>query len=545
MKSHLLVQANCFVTLTDGIRLATDIYRPAERKPVAVLLVRTPYGKAAHLAEGTGWARHGFAFVAQDVRGRYDSEGEWRPYVHEREDSAQVIGWLAQQPWCKHIIVTGGSYSAYTAWMAIVSRHSAVQAAIIQVPAMGTHAVNFANNGILQLYNHAWWWINHAEGRTTRTALCERMVQCEPDILSHLPVVELPDRFWVHLAEWSQQVTILPDELPAYALTDEEMEQVNIPVLHIGGWHDPFIAQTLRQWQITGSALPSRTQQLLIGPWSHELEFQQPASYGEREYGPASQLPLGRLLLQWLRHLFVEDEARSYHNPFAEHAVLFFMTGQDRWVKATSWPPPTVQGRYWYAHTDGSLQQVVPVDGGVQRFVYDPDDPYPSRAVPVDRRDLLERSDAVRFVTPPLDGPLTYVGEPVVTLYAMTDALDTDWVASVHEITADERQLYLGHAIINAQRALASPDQEFVTGAIHQYILTLRALAIQLPAGHRLCLEITSSDFPQHARNLNTGQDRYTTDTLQRASQTIFCGPQTPTALMLPCISQGVSHDNA
>ena len=130
------VHAGIVVIAEDGASLATDVYRPrAAPRPVVVL--RTYLGKARHRAEALGWVEHGFGCIVQDVRGRYDSGGTWLPFTHEREDGHTTVEWVSRQPWCDgRVVLTGGSYGAFTAWAAAVSGHPAICAVIASVPAM-------------------------------------------------------------------------------------------------------------------------------------------------------------------------------------------------------------------------------------------------------------------------------------------------------------------------------------------------------------------------------------------------------------------------
>ncbi|MGL5830209.1 MAG: CocE/NonD family hydrolase, partial [Angustibacter sp.] len=148
-----------FVTMPDGVVLATDVYLPAARPSAPAVLLRTPYGRARHTDEGRGWARRGYAFVVQDVRGRADSGGQWRPYHAERSDGCSVVHWVASQSWCDgRVIPAGGSYAAFAAWAAALETPDHVVAVLSSVPAMGTQIVNFAPSGPLALYRHTWWW---------------------------------------------------------------------------------------------------------------------------------------------------------------------------------------------------------------------------------------------------------------------------------------------------------------------------------------------------------------------------------------------------
>jgi hypothetical protein len=523
------VAANVMVPLPDGTRLATLIVRP-DAEPATAVLLRTPYGKDRHLEEGLGWAKHGFAFVAQDVRGRYESDGVWQPYRDEQADGAAVVDWLAAQPWVKDIVVTGGSYAGFAAWAAAASKHTAIRAAIVLVPAMGSHHTMFDPAGILNLADHTWWWMTYADGRTERPRLFEAMHYLQPAIFAHLPVAAISDHLWADLPGWRERLLEGSDPEPSYAITDATLTELALPALHIGGWHDPFVRHTMHQWSIVGSAVSPRPEQtLIVGPWTHTLNFNASTTIGERDFGSASRLPLGRVQIQWLRRVLIGGQPTESETP-----VRIFVMGENTWRYEQTWPQ--IKSSHWYTTADYSLQAVRPTKDGAHTFVSDPETPFPSRSLPVDQRDLLGRTDAVWYRSAPLPAPLSWIGSPTVHLVAATDGPGTDWVVRLHEEQADGRLIYLCHGLVDAARA--SPKSLCVPGEFVSHTIPLNPQAITLPAGSRVRLEVASSAFPEHARNLQTGANRYTTSATRSAHQQIGYGPQFPTGITFPTIAQ-------
>ncbi|MBM7790624.1 CocE/NonD family hydrolase [Tenggerimyces flavus] len=304
--------------------LATDVYLPSGA-PTAVVVVRTAYDKSCHRAEAEGWVARGIAFVAQDVRGRYASPGSWSPYVGERADGAGLLDWVSDQSWCPgKVVLTGASYSAFTAWTAAVSRPSVVGGVMSLVPAMGFDRVKFDPSGVLRLAEHAAWWIEHAEGRTSRPGSAAATFAASPGQLSRLPVVSILSPAWADV--------VLSGGRSPEAVTDAELSALSMPTLHLGGWDDLLVAETLHQYALTRGSL-------LVGPWGHELH----PSIGPRQLAFVTDSPMGG----------------------------------DEWPGSVSW-------RRYEAGT------------GVASFRHDPLDPFPSRERPVDRRPLDRRLDVVR-----------------------------------------------------------------------------------------------------------------------------------------------------
>lgn len=518
MTSGHEVRCGLTVAARDGTALATDVYRPPLRAPVPTVLIRTPYGKSAHLDEGLGWARRGFACVVQDVRGRHDSSGVWEPYRGERGDGAASVEWITGQEWSDdRVVAVGGSYAAFTAWSAALAAPTAVAAVISSVPAMGFGQVKFDPSGVLRLADHTAWWLAYGDTRTARPGLAKAMLREEPALLSHLPVSGIMERLWAIAPGWGQVVDRGPT-MCADHVSDDELAACRIPSLHVGGWYDPLVAMTLRQWDATGRHVhPRPTRALILGPWRHGLTAAGTTVVGDRDHGPGSILALGDLQAEWARGALDPDAADAPRS-----TARVFVLGTNRWTIGEHWPPAPYRIATLHAGPDRGLHVEEPEPGGAQRFDYDPLDPFPSRLLPVDRADLDSRRDAVRFTTSPISAPMTIVGRPQVTLTAMTDAPSTDFVLRLLEVDAAGRVLPLARGCVVATAARA------------RYDVALAAVAVTVPRGHRLRLEVTSSDFPDLARNLNTGEDRYRTRGTRMAHQSILHGRSQGTSVAIP-----------
>lgn len=522
MSSAPLVRVNQRV---GDVALATDVYRPDTEQPVPTVLIRTCSGKSVHLDEALAWARNGFACVVQDVRGRFDSDGQWWPYLDERKDAETVLAWLAEQSWCDgRVVACGSSYSAFTAWTAAVAAPQLVRAVISIIPAMGLHKVKFDPSGVLRLAEHAGWWLTFGDSRTNRPGLTKAMLEAAPDLLAYLPVCGLADHFWAELPSWNGVIED-GDDSQAWHIPDSELAHLPTPALHIGGWHDLLISETLHQWRIVGSAVqPRPLRGMIVGPWNQQdIGWARSTRHGDREFGPQSRVALGRLMVDWTRRALGDVAPRP-----AEQDVRVFVMGANRWATGSSWPTSPTQPTVFYAAAGHRLGTDVAEGDGSDEFTYDPLDPFPSRLLPVDRADLDKRRDAVRYISAPLDTPMTIAGSPRVILHATTDAVDTDWVVRLIEGFADGRRIAVTQGCVNAAR------RGHALGRSNRYEIDMTPTCLTVPAGHTIELEVTSSDFPILARNLNTGRDRYATTRTAIAHQSIHFGIAAPTALILP-----------
>ncbi len=493
--------ANLLVPGADGTQLALDVHLPVEASwPVPVVVTRTAYGRSKHLAEGRGWRNRGYAYVVADVRGRYDSDGEWSPYRNERADGAALVDWITAQPWCDgRLIAYGGSYSGYTAWATAVERPDAVAAVISLGPSMSLAGTKFDRSGVLRLGEHAAWWLERAESRTSRDGVARLVFGERPDLLDHLPVVEIGDRLGARLPHWPELLTVGD---PGEPITDAELAQLECAALHVGGWYDLLLPESLRHGQIVGSAhTPRPCRRLVIGPWGHDLAFSDTTTVGAREHGPNSRMGFDRLALDWLSDVLGGS-------PPPDRAEVFVL-GANTWHASTDWPGPSIESTL---HTDrgGVLRDASPAGREWVEFGYNPLDPFPSRRPATDRSDTAHRVDAARFRTPALSRPWTIWGEPWVDLAGVTDAPTADWTLRLLEQTDDGRLLELARGTR-------------VDGAERRRVV-LSPVAITVPIGSVLVLEVTASDFPDLARNLGTAGNRYTESEAHPSTQRIHCG---------------------
>ncbi|MCK9921753.1 CocE/NonD family hydrolase [Frankia sp. AgPm24] len=524
----LRIDANQRVPAADGLGLATDVYLPTTL-PAPVVVTRTPYGRGALLANGAGWARHGFVFVAQDVRGRYGSDGVWTPYRGERGDGAALVEWVHRQLWCDgNVILAGASYGSFTAWAAALAVPHLVRTVISEVPAAGLRAANVDPSGVLRLAEYAGWWTDHAEARVSRDSLAGRMLLEDPDLLRSLPIADLGQRLWARLPRWWNTIAGNLRDGPVdrphaerrhtepgrgatpggrssddETLGEPELAACPLPALHIGGWYDLFLPQTLSQWTTAGrDRAPRPARGLVIGPWGHELSSPSTSAAGGRDHGPESQLPLGRLQVAWIRGVLAGDDPSL---------IKVFVVGERRW--SDRWPAATSTRRL-HAAADGHLTEAFPREVAGRSFVHDPADPHPSLPVSQDRTVLDCRADRVAFRTGPQPSPPVLAGTPVIRLRADTTAPSADWIGRLVERRADGRTL-----------EIASGSAAVGSGASTVEI-PLDPIALRPAPGSRLELQLTGSDFPRLARNLNTGRDRYTTAAVGGpAIQTVHLGP--------------------
>jgi predicted acyl esterase len=495
------------VLAADGAALVLDAHVPDAAGPdvrVPCVVTRTPYGRTRHLAEGRAWRERGIAYVVQDVRGRHDSDGTWAPYRGERADGAALVDWILAQPWSDgRVVAYGGSYSGCTAWAMAVERPAAVRAVVSLGPSMSLARTKFGGGGILRLAEHASWWLERGDARTSRDGLAALVFRERPGLLRHLPVVDLPRAMGAHLPSWRGIVDAGAGARTGEEITRAELAALTAPTLHVGGWHDLLLPETLEQHAVAGSAVPGIPSHLLVGPWEHDLVASSSGRVGDLDHGDDAVLPWGRMLVDWIRDALDGDLPPRRADVHVRGAG---------WERHDGWPPPHAPVRVEWTG-----------DGAVG-FVHDPRDPRPSRHPGVDRRALAARPDAVRARTHPLREPLRLTGDVVVELTSASDAPGTDWIARLLARAPDgaEQELAVG------ETSIPGPHDGL------RLTIPLGPVAVVIPPGTVLVLELAGADAPRLARNLGGPPEERCTSTAEAHVRQRVLLSATPLAIVLP-----------
>ncbi|MEV5321177.1 CocE/NonD family hydrolase [Streptomyces sp. NPDC052687] len=483
--------------------LATDIRLPDGPGPFPAVLVRTPYDRRAHHAELRGWARRGFAAVAQDVRGRHGSAGEWRPYAHEAADGADTARWIRRRPWSDgRIVAYGASYAAHCAvTLALDAPEDARPDAVIAaVPALGAADTAREPSGAERLLTRAGWWAAHGDRPDSDEGALDKALAGDPDALTHLPLLDLPRRLGRELPSWPG-LWHHRDRGRLIA----RAPRARMPLLAVGGHHDHFAEDTVELWRHWGGPCP----RLLMGPWGHGLV----AAPGPDAH-PAHRVRLGDLYARWAR------SALAGHLTGGRGGAVA-LGGSPLWTAADLEGEPyaprlrPLRGTAFTAHPEhpvSSAELTVPVDGEPDRCV---------------------------LVTAPLPRPLDLLGPARVRLRARAATPSADWFARLVALApagpartpavgpaADHAPTLAGeHAPTLAparagERAGGQHAERLAVGVVRrhgqppgqtaEFSIPLGRIARRLPAGTRLRLEIAGHHFPAHARNPHTGEDPIT-----------------------------------
>ena len=572
-------ERNVMVPMRDGVRLATDVYRPDAAGRFPALVTRGPYGKDGYAdnQEHSIWffPQRGYVVVSQDCRARFDSEGDYyNPLFQEGRDGYDTVEWAARQPWCNgRVATTGQSYLGATQYTLAAGPRPPHLRCMAPVSASADFHQSWVyhTGGAME-----WgWMVAYAihKGRDTlrRAGREDLLAQMDEYVLPPDNFAQpLTDAWFAHLPlrDW---IGRLREAAPYFAeYFDQERDgpywwginllrqahRIDLPMFHVSSWYDIFLEGALNGYQAlrdrAASARARSGQRLLVGPWAHIRPYTAPTSSdtGDIDFGAESRIELHEHLLRWFDYWLKDIETGLMDEP----PVLVFVMGENRWRAESDWPLPRTHYTRYYLHADapantahgaGGLSTAPPGDEPPDVYVYDPSDPVPTRGgstliIPqgvADQREVEARPDVLVYTSAPLERDLEITGPISATLYAASSAVDTDFTAKLVDVRPDGYAHNLQDGIVRARYRTSAAEPSLIQpGRVYRYEIDLWATSHVLFAGHRLRLEISSSNFPRFDRNPNTGAPIGADARLETARQTVHHSAQYPSHVTLPVI---------
>ena len=550
------------VPMRDGVVLRASVFRPEARGRYPGILLRTPYGKPE--AGFERYVRAGYAVVTQDSRGRCASDGEYVPFTVEHtgdaEDGYDAVEWLAQQPYCNGRVGTlGASYNAWMQWQLAKLRPPHLVAMCAYSIPLELTEVDWPG-GFRPGRRIKWWMTTIAPDLRRRQGLPRPHTPAE--------AVEIWDNIehgrWLGFLPWLDIGRYLPQRLAEYAEDwlrhpnrrpwrfAEVHKEVEVPNLDFSGWYDHCggTMAHLGLMQENARTEVARTQtRLIIGPWNHPGLGQR--RIGDIDFGPQAGLDLSDLIIRWF-----DCWLKGLDNGIEqEPALRYFVMGSGRWKSAGTWPPAGMGEAVYYLRGQGDAGQVkgagrlereAPGEEPDDRYTYDPRDPVPTLwtrqlfTVPANRRVLEYRQDILYYLSSPLKEEVEVVGYPEVVLYASSSAPDTDFFARLVDEDPGGPALEVSYGMVRA-RHRHSLDREdlLIPEEVTEFRIRLGPTACRFLEGHRIRLEITSSDFPNHDRNHNTGRNDLEDTELVAAEQRVYHAAGRASQLILPVDRSG------
>ncbi len=563
-------ETNVEMPMRDGIKLATDIYRPKAEGKFPVILTRTPYKKEMVELQARYYTRRGYVFAVQDCRGRFSSPGIWEPFINEPQDGYDSIEWLASQPWSNGKVgMIGGSYVGWVQWWAARERPPHLVTIIPNVSPPDPfynipyeYGVFFILGGI--------WWADVLETEATAdlsgVALSRISEKKYKKLLDTLPVIDLDKKvlgkenpYW---RKWIDHPT--NDEYWERANFLENLKDVRIPVFHQSGWFDgDGIGSKLNYLKMKSHGHPY--QKLILGPWGHTDRAMR--RIGDIDFGPQAIVDLQRAYLRWFDYWLKGIDNSITKDPL----VSIFVMGINKWLYDKEYPLSYTQFQEWYLQSNGQANtskgdgrltsEPPPEEAPADAYIYDPGDPTPNpdfyeetaeeekkvKSAEEKKKEreaqhekiTQTRSDILVYQTEPLEKPLTFAGPLSAVLYASTSAEDTDWFMRVVWVNKEGKTHSLAEGKIRARFRESMKKSVLLTpGKIYRYTLDLWQTGITIPAGDSLRVEVSSASFPVFSRNLNTGGHNEKEIDYVKAEQRIYHSKAYPSHILLPVIPE-------
>ena len=546
------IQLDLLIPMRDGIQLYATLYRPTQGDRFPVLLIRSPYSTQhpRYVDWSIRFAQHGYAVVMQDSRGRFESPGKWRPYIDETNDGYDTQQWLGQQDWCDGTIGTFGvSYPGFTQILP-APLHSPYTKALVPIANQEDNYGHMRYNGVLQLQNAMnFIWL----GDRTNQHAPSNLIDWD-EVYRRLPLVSALDS--IGDRPFYRDVirhTRFDDFWKSYSMKGK-YAQIETPAYFITGWYDNLVHEEFKCF--AGWKNQARTEEcrrlsrLLVGPWDHK-GIGSAAPFGDIDFGPQAAMDIPAEHLRWY-----DQRQRSIVTGIDdEPPVRLFVMGENVWRFENEWPLARTRYTSFYLHSngransaigDGTLSCEQPGDESPDSYAYDPDNPVPTvggqsmfseNTGPRDRRSVERRDDVLVYSTPPLEKAVEVTGAIRLTLYATSDAPDTDFTAALIDVHPRGAAIIVCDGVVRARfRDSYEEPTAIEPGRVYEYIITLWETSNLFKVGHRIRLEISSSNFPRFDRNLNTGNDSATDTEMRIARQTIMHSDQYPSRLTLPLI---------
>lgn len=545
-QEKIRIDSHVAVKMRDGVILYADIYRPDRAGKFPVIVTRTPYGvqrDGAHAAL-IHFAEKGYAVINQDVRGRFESDGKWTPFFDEGKDGYDTIEWAAKQPWSTGKVASvGGSYLGNNQWLAGAETPPSL---VAMFPAVASTSIyhNWAYfGGAFRLsFNYGWGVVRmphrimQPQYWHTEKFVPEYMKYSE--ILKGAPLGEgdlkSSHTKVAHYRDWLKH-----ESYDAYwkgASVEDRFDRIKVPVHTFGGWFDIFLAGTINGYV----GMKSKGAKMTVGPWGHGAS----RKFGEVDFGPGAMRDLFSYEVRWFDRWLKGEQNGVDKEPPVE---IFYM-GANQWRKEADWPVPGTEYKPVYLAPDRGLSFVRPHHAGELSYVSDPENPVPTLggnnccgtptvAGPVDQRRIESRPDVLSYTSPAITEPLTIAGPVKMVLHASTDGPDTDWMVKLVDVAPDGYAMNIAEGILRARfrEGLTAPKL-LKPNETYEFTVDMVGTANVFQPGHKIRVDIMSSNFPQFSVNPNTGEPLATAGVGRKAKNTVFHGGTKASAIILPVV---------
>jgi putative CocE/NonD family hydrolase len=551
---QIRVERYLAATMRDGVKLYGDLYRPARDGKFPVLIVRTPYGVQRDGGHATmiKFAQNGYAVYFQDVRGRYESEGKWDPFRNEAQDGYDTIEWAAKQPWSNgKVALQGGSYLGHVQWRAATQSPPSLVTAFPMVASTDIYKNWLSHGGAFRLsFNYGWGAVrmpnrimNPQYWHTEKFAPPELKYE---KILLHLPLNDIDQQSAgqavPHFRDWVKHQSF---DKYWQSISDEQIfEKVKVPMHTSGGWFDIFLNGTINGFtgmrRTGGTEKARRESKMIIGAWGHGPS----QKFGDVDFGPTANRDMFERELRWYNHYLKGEDNGIDREPPIE---IFYM-GANKWQHAQDWPLPGTKFTPYYLSSGKTLTAAKPSAAATDKYTYDPNNPVPTVggnnccgtptiAGPRDQRPIESRNDVLVYTSEALTSPLAIAGPVKMKLVAATDGRDTDWMVKLVDVHPNGFAMNVAEGILRARFRNGVDKMELLQpNQVYEFDVDMAGTANVFLPGHKIRVDITSSNFPQFDRNPNTGEDLGASSKVRVAAQTVHHGGARASHIVLPVV---------
>jgi uncharacterized protein len=557
-KYEVTVQRSVAAKMRDGATLRADIYRPKADGKFPVLLVRTPYDKTGTINFGLRAAARGYVVVAQDVRGRFTSEGDWYPFKHESQDGYDTVEWAAALPYANGKVgMFGGSYVGATQFLAAIASPPHLAGICPTVTASNYHdGWTYQGGAFEEWFNESW-----SSGLALDTI--RRRTEKGMDALGgskvlplvSYPVLEAPSAAGIapYFTDWLSHPNY--DDYWKQISIEDHYAQIQVPVFSIGAWYDIFLGGTLRNHmrlkKEAGTEAARGGQRLAVTVGGHAGGGRK---IGAVDFGEKLAVDDEDVMLRWYDWL-LKGEANGVEK---EKPVRIFVMGRNDWREEDDWPLTRAKSTRYYLHStgaangsmgNGSLNTAAPVEEKNDQYVYDPSDGVPTiggplccQALPTgigpqDQRPAEGRNDVLVYTTAAFAKDTEVTGPVSLDLYVSSSAVDTDFTGKLVDVWPNGFAQNLTEGILRMRYRNSQEKPELANpGETYHITVDLWATSNVFLAGHKLRLEVSSSNFPRFDRNLNTGEEQARATRMSKATNVVYHDKVHPSALVVSIV---------
>jgi putative CocE/NonD family hydrolase len=557
---EITVTRNVEAKMRDGVTLRADIYRPKAEGKYPVLLVRTPYDKTNETNFGLKAAARGYVLIAQDVRGRFTSDGEWYTFKNESADGYDTVEWAAALPYSNGKVgMYGGSYVGATQFLAALAKPPHLAGICPNVTASNYHdGWTYQGGAFEQWFNESW---SSALAENTMRRRAEK--NYDPlggtkvlPLISY-PVLEPPSGEGIapYFKDWLAHPNF--DEYWKQISIEDHYAQIQVPVYNLGAWYDIFLGGSLRNYirlkTEAGTEAARKGQRLFVFIGGH-AGWAGSRKIGDVDFGEKAPFDIDELTLRWYDWL-LKGEANGVEK---EKPVKIFVMGKNEWREEDDWPLARAKNTKYYLHSagaangtagNGTLSTVAPAEEKADTYVYDPSDatptiggplccgPLPTGIGPEDQRPAEARSDVLVYSTAAFAKDTEVTGPVSLELYVNSSAVDTDFTGMLVDVWPNGYAQNLTSGILRMRYRNSQEKPELANpGETYHITVDLWATSNVFLAGHKLRVEVSSSNFPRFDRNLNTGEEQARATRVVKATNVIYHDKAHPSALIVPLV---------